>query len=118
MLATVSSVRDLRAALLPWREAGETVGLVPTMGALHRGHLALVREAQRRAGRVVVSIFRRWCRVDCNNPARQAFDEIDAHLDVVKLPIQSVFGKKLLVRPTFYELTLVENKDEVCVSDR
>jgi len=41
MIPTVTSVHDLRAALLLWREAGETVGFVPT-GALHKGHLALI----------------------------------------------------------------------------
>ena len=51
------TVTSLRRALAPFREAGERVALVPTMGALHRGHLALVREARRRARRVVVSIF-------------------------------------------------------------
>src|SRR5664279_4425832 len=51
------TVSALRLSLVPFREAGERIALVPTMGALHRGHLALVREARRRARRVVVSIF-------------------------------------------------------------
>ncbi len=51
------TVPSLRRALEPYRRAGATIALVPTMGALHRGHIALVREARRRAKRVVVSIF-------------------------------------------------------------
>jgi pantoate--beta-alanine ligase len=51
------TVPRLRRAVELYREAGETVALVPTMGALHRGHLALVRAARRRGRRVVVSIF-------------------------------------------------------------
>jgi len=47
----------LRRAVAAMRDAGERVALVPTMGALHRGHLALVQQARRRARRVVVSIF-------------------------------------------------------------
>jgi pantoate--beta-alanine ligase len=50
-------VAALRRAVSPWRRAGERIALVPTMGALHAGHLALVRTARRRAARVVVSIF-------------------------------------------------------------
>lgn len=40
-----------------WRRAGQTVAVVPTMGALHHGHLALVSQARARAGRVVVTLF-------------------------------------------------------------
>jgi pantoate--beta-alanine ligase len=53
----VRTVAALRRAVSPWRRAGERIALVPTMGALHAGHLALVRAARRRAVRVVVSIF-------------------------------------------------------------
>ena len=51
------TVLSLRRAMEPYRKAGASIALVPTMGALHRGHMALVREARRRAKRVVVSIF-------------------------------------------------------------
>ena len=47
----------LHAAIATLRKGGKTVAIVPTMGALHEGHLALVRAAQKAADRVVVSIF-------------------------------------------------------------
>jgi len=56
-LATVRTVDDLRAQVAAWRQKGETVALVPTMGALHDGHLALVRRARELASRVVASVF-------------------------------------------------------------
>ncbi|MDG1416330.1 MAG: pantoate--beta-alanine ligase [Maricaulis sp.] len=52
-----TTIRALRARVKSWREAGETVGFVPTMGALHDGHLALVRLARAHCDRVVTSIF-------------------------------------------------------------
>lgn len=48
---------ELREAVRGWKRAGETVGLVPTMGYLHEGHLGLVRLARSRADRVVTTIF-------------------------------------------------------------
>lgn len=51
------TMKTLDRAIGAYRDAGETLALVPTMGALHAGHLALVRRARRRADRVVVSIF-------------------------------------------------------------
>ena len=53
----VRTVSDLRATVAVWRRAGERVALVPTMGALHAGHLALVEEGRRRADRVIATIF-------------------------------------------------------------
>ncbi|MEQ7156516.1 pantoate--beta-alanine ligase [Brevundimonas aurifodinae] len=47
----------LRETVRGWRRQGLTVSFVPTMGALHEGHLTLVREAGRRADRVVASVF-------------------------------------------------------------
>ncbi len=53
----VRSVADVRRAVADWRRRGERVAFVPTMGAIHEGHLSLVRLARRTRGRVVASIF-------------------------------------------------------------
>jgi pantoate--beta-alanine ligase len=53
----IHSLPALARKLAQWRARRERIGLVPTMGALHAGHLALVKRAQRRADRVIVSIF-------------------------------------------------------------
>ncbi len=53
----VRSIGDLRARIAGWRAEGLTVGLVPTMGGLHAGHLSLVTLAGERADRVVATLF-------------------------------------------------------------
>jgi pantoate--beta-alanine ligase len=54
---TIRQLADLRNAIAGFRAAGERVALVPTMGALHAGHMALVEAARRHADRIVASIF-------------------------------------------------------------
>lgn len=53
----VRSLKDLRAQVAGWKRAGETIGVVPTMGALHQGHLSLVEAAKAACDRVIVTIF-------------------------------------------------------------
>jgi pantoate--beta-alanine ligase len=53
----ITNVVELRRQVLAWRAAGESVGLVPTMGALHAGHLSLVARSGAECRRTVVTIF-------------------------------------------------------------
>ncbi|MDP2620218.1 MAG: pantoate--beta-alanine ligase [Hyphomicrobiales bacterium] len=55
--SVVRRLGALQSKVAAWRTTGERIALVPTMGALHEGHLALVRLATRRAARTLVSIF-------------------------------------------------------------
>jgi len=82
-LPVVRTVADLRAIVRDWKRQGLSVGMVPTMGALHEGHLTLVREAARRADRVVASNF--------VNPTQFA-----AHEDLGKYPRQQEEDARLL----------------------
>src|ERR1700722_15412426 len=56
-LPVVHTVAALRRVVAQWRHAGDVVALVPTMGALHRGHLTLLAQGKALADRVVASIF-------------------------------------------------------------
>ena len=96
-METVTTIRDLRARIGGWRAAGDRIGLVPTMGALHEGHLSLVRETRKHCARTVVSIF--------VNPAQFAphedFDRYprDLSADLVKLE-----GVDLVFAPSVREM--------------
>ncbi|MBU1385540.1 MAG: pantoate--beta-alanine ligase [Alphaproteobacteria bacterium] len=82
-LPIVRTVAALRQTVSEWRRQGFTVAFVPTMGALHEGHLTLVREAGQRADRVVASVF--------VNPT-----QIAAHEDLGAYPRQKARDAGLL----------------------
>lgn len=88
--AILRTVADLRTQVAAWRGRGETVALVPTMGALHEGHLSLMRLARTQADRVVASIFvnpaqfgpgedyERYPRTETEDIAKLASADVDA----------------------------------------
>jgi len=88
------SVAELRRVAAAWRTGGETIGLVPTMGALHAGHMALVAAARKQCRRVVVSIFvnpkQFGPREDFSTYPRPEADDLaklaDAAVDLVFMP--------------------------------
>jgi pantoate--beta-alanine ligase len=98
-MSVVCSVGELRAALEPARLADHTIGLVPTMGALHEGHLSLVARARAECDVVVVSLF--------VNPAQ--FDE---HADLDGYPRQERGDRELAARAGA-DLLFAPSTDEV-----
>jgi len=56
-MQTLSTIASLRQTVADWRNTGQTLAFVPTMGNLHDGHIELVRQAKRQADRTIVSIF-------------------------------------------------------------
>ena len=87
------SVTDLRAAVAHWRAAGETVAVVPTMGALHDGHLSLAHRARQGCDRVITTIFVNPKQF--NNPEDlkkyPRSEEADARL-LATVPVDAIFA--------------------------
>ena len=95
----VRSVAALRAATQPHRREGKRIGLVPTMGALHQGHLELVKSARRHAGFVVATIFVNPLQF---NPA----EDLDAYPrdEATDLNLLAATGTDLVFAPSVAEM--------------
>lgn len=93
MTPILRTVADLRAQVAGWKAAGQTVGVVPTMGALHDGHLSLARRARAECDRVITTIFVNPKQF--NNPADLASyprsEEADAAL-LAAVPVDLIFA--------------------------
>lgn len=95
------TVAELRERVRMWRRAGERVAVVPTMGALHQGHLSLVETAKARAQRVIVTLFvnpkqfnnptdlAAYPRTEADDAAKLAPYEIDV---LFAPPVEEMYG--------------------------
>ena len=95
----IDKIKAARLLLASWRQAGDRIAFVPTMGDLHAGHLSLVQEARKRAERVVVSIFVNPLQFGEN----EDFDHYPRVLDSDSEKLNSA-GVDLLFSPTVSEL--------------
>jgi len=104
-------MNDLTAAMAGWRQAGETIALVPTMGALHAGHAAVLAEARTHADHVVATIF--------VNPLQfGANEDLDAYprQEAADIAMLEANGCDLLWMPTAAELYPADFATTVSVS--
>lgn len=98
-MITAHTVTELRSAVAAWRNAGQRIAFVPTMGNLHRGHLELVRRARERADRVVASVFVNPLQFGAN----EDFDKYPRTLDQDRAGLERVKAD-LLFAPSATEI--------------
>lgn len=121
---TVSQSKALRAQIQAWRQAGEIIAFVPTMGNLHLGHLTLVEEAKKRATKVVVSIFVNPMQFDNKNDLsnyprtlQEDSEQLIAHgVDLLFTPTPELIYPKGLDAQTFVEVPGIS--DILCGASR
>jgi pantoate--beta-alanine ligase len=111
-MRTLHTIAEVRQQVRDWRQAGLTIGFVPTMGNLHAGHISLVDEARRHADKIVASIF--------VNPTQfgpsEDFDSYPRTLDADSEKLAAA-GCDLLFAPSVDEMYPEKNRTWVDVDD-
>lgn len=111
-MLVASSTNILRQQIKTWKQAGETIAFVPTMGNLHSGHISLVTEAKKHASKIVVSIFVNPLQFnnpdDLTNYPRTLDDDsaklVDEGVDLLFTPTPEIMYPKGLDAQTFVEV--------------
>ncbi|MBO2559955.1 pantoate--beta-alanine ligase [Shewanella algae] len=123
-MLTTAKIDEIRARVREWRQKGETVAFVPTMGNLHQGHVSLILEAARRADHVVASIFVNPLQFGKNEdldayPRTLGADQqklTEAGCELLFTPIPELIYPKGLDAQTFVEVPGIS--DELCGASR
>lgn len=111
-MITVDSITALRNQIKTWKQQGETIGFVPTMGNLHQGHLSLIDEAKKHATKIVASIFVNPMQFDQASDLsaypRTLEDDsnklISKNVDMLFTPTPDIMYPKGLEQQTFVEV--------------
>ncbi|MCL1141110.1 pantoate--beta-alanine ligase [Shewanella gaetbuli] len=123
-MITTANIADIRTQVNAWRQQGESVAFVPTMGNLHQGHITLVTEALTQADHVVVSIFVNPMQFGKNEdldayPRTLEADSralIEAGAELLFTPTPEIIYPKGLDKQTFVDVP--EIGDELCGASR
>ncbi|MBO2686789.1 pantoate--beta-alanine ligase [Shewanella algae] len=123
-MLTTAKIDEIRARVWEWRQKGETVAFVPTMGNLHQGHVSLILEAARRADHVVASIFVNPLQFGKNEdldayPRTLGADQqklTEAGCELLFTPTPELIYPKGLDAQTFVEVPGIS--DELCGASR
>jgi pantoate--beta-alanine ligase len=117
-MQNITSIAELREVVLQWRESGERIALVPTMGNLHEGHLRLVEEAHANAERIIVSVFVNPMQFTDSSAGAGDYKEYPRTLDadIEKLSAMTI-GVDMLFTPSVEEVypNGIENETRVVV---
>ena len=118
----LNTISDIRSALDNPRRQGKTIGLVPTMGALHEGHIALISEARATCDLVVVSIFVNPTQFGPNEDLDRYPRTPETDLEACRnAGVDYVFhpsANEMYPNPDFVRFNIVEMADHLCGSTR
>lgn len=112
----INNIQRLNNAILPWRQAGQSIAFVPTMGNLHDGHIQLVQTARQHADHVVVSIFVNPTQFGPNEdfssyPRTEAQDQEKLNacgIDLLFLPsVEEMYPQPLKTRVSIKDLSTI-----------